>query len=184
MQEYVRTEAALEQQSYQPYVAIQQQTLRSLAERFRFQVPPEDRNLLSRDLANWPPFEDTTESLKRLKAKYMLGILSNIDIDLFALTNKHLGVEFDLIITAEDVRSYKPSHAHFFRAIEQAGIAKDNILHVAQSLFHDAAPAKELGFKFAWINRYHQTRPKDVAMLGEFPDLKALADALILPPGR
>ncbi|GJM24049.1 MAG: haloacid dehalogenase [Phycisphaerae bacterium] len=181
VREYVQIEAAIEQQTYQSYVSIQMQTLESLAKRFRFDVSAEQIGLLSRDIGNWPPFEDTVDSLKRLKSKYMLGILSNIDVNLFALTNKRLGVEFDLIITAEEVHSYKPSHAHFLRAIEQSGIAKDEILHVAQSIFHDAAPADELNFNFAWINRYKQKRPNDVPMLGEFADLKSLANTLLLP---
>ncbi len=184
VQEYVRTEATFEQQAWQPYAKIQRLTLQSLASLHHWPLPDNDADLFSRDLVNWAPFDDTVANLKLLKSQYMLGILSNIDVDLFAETNKHLQVDFDLIITAEDVRSYKPSHAHFLRAVEQSGIPKDGILHVAQSLFHDAAPAADLGFDFIWINRYGQARPNDIPMLGEFSDLASLANKLCESPDR
>lgn len=179
VQEYVRTEASLEQQAYQPYHLIQKTTLQLLADRFRFNVAEESTTKLSEDIGNWPPFTDTIAVLKRLKSRFLLGILSNIDVDLFAQTNKRLEVDFDLIITAEDVCSYKPSHAHFLRASEQTGLEKSEILHVAQSLYHDAQPAEALGFPFIWINRYNQPRPKDVEMLAEFSTLAAFADELL-----
>ncbi len=181
VQEYVQTEAALEQQAYQPYATIQRETVRSLAEHFRLELSPESADMLSRDIGSWPPFVDTKQALTRLKSQFMLGILSNIDVNLFAKTNKQLGIAFDLIVTAEDVRSYKPSHAHFLRAIEQSRLEKGQILHVAQSLFHDATPAAALGFNFAWINRYGQSKPDDIPMIGEFPDLNTLADMLKCP---
>ncbi|HNO76556.1 MAG TPA: haloacid dehalogenase type II [Phycisphaerae bacterium] len=182
VQQYVQTEAAIEQQAYQSYSAIQRQTIHALAERHRLPVSPESADLLSQDIGNWVPFADTIDALKRLKSRFMLGILSNIDIDLFARTNRRLGIEFDLIITAEDVRSYKPSHEHFLRALEQSRLGKGEILHVAQSLFHDAAPAAALCFNFVWINRYNQSKPDDVPMIKELPDLKSLADLLQCPP--
>lgn len=179
MQEYIRTEASLEQQEYKTYVEIQRATLQLLSERLRFKVPPGSANRLSEELPGWPPFSDTVEALKRLKSRYPLGILSNIDTALFAETNKRLGIDFDLLVAAEDVSSYKPSHAHFLRALEQTGLAKHEILHVAQSLFHDAEPASALGIPYIWINRYQQQRPEDVEMLGEFPTLASFADALL-----
>ncbi len=175
--DYIRTEASLEQREYRSYVEIQRRTLESLAEKYHLTIPQGQTDILTRDMALWPPFPDTIHNLKRLKSKFMLGILSNIDVDLFATTNKQLDMDFDLVITAEDVQSYKPSHAHFLRAIEQSAVEKDEILHVAQSVYHDAIPAAALGINFVWINRYGQPRPPNVRMIAEYPDLQSFADA-------
>ncbi len=179
VQEYVRIEASLEQQAYQSYSDIQRTTLKLLGERFRFEVPVECANRLSDDIGDWSPFHDTVAALGELKTRYPLGILSNIDAALFVRTNTRLKIDFDLIVTAEDVRSYKPSHAHFLRAIEQTGLDRQNILHVAQSLYHDAKPAGALGIPFVWINRYNQQRPDGVEMLDQFPDLATFTNALL-----
>ncbi|NOX58791.1 MAG: haloacid dehalogenase type II [Planctomycetes bacterium] len=176
---YIRTEATLEQGAYRPYREIQRITLAQLAERFRFTVPSPKENALSDGIAKWAPFDDTIASLARLKTRYMLGVLSNIDIDLFAASASKLQIPFDLIITAEDVEAYKPSHAHFLRMLQQTGLKRENILHVAQSLYHDAKPAAELGLPFVWINRYGQDRPHDVPMLAEFQSLEDFANTLL-----
>lgn len=105
---------------------------------------------------DWPAFPDSAEALAYLKRHYKLVITSNVDRASFAESNKKLGVEFDAIVTAEDVGSYKPEHAHFHRAFEvlgAMGVAKEKILHTAQSIFHDHIPAKALGLTSIWINR-------------------------------
>ncbi|MCB9850415.1 MAG: haloacid dehalogenase type II [Phycisphaerales bacterium] len=174
---YVRTEAAIEQQGYQPYREVQAATLAMVARDFGLPFADEQRGHLSRSLPDWPPFADTVAALRRLKNRYKLGILSNIDRDLFAGTRQHLDVEFDLIITAEDVRSYKPAHPHFLAMLEHIG-GRERVLHVAQSLYHDARPAGELHLNYVWINRYGGKADKDVKMLAEFANLAELADAL------
>ena len=132
---------------------------------------------------DWVPFSDTVNALKKLKAKFKLAILSNVDDDLFAISAKHLKVKFDYIITAEQIRSYKPSLNNFKFAIKKIGIPKDKILHIAQSLYHDIAPAKELGLSTIWINRrngkegFGATPPASAKPDMEFPDLKSLASA-------
>jgi 2-haloalkanoic acid dehalogenase type II len=96
-------------------------------------------------------------ALAYLKRHYKLVIVSNIDRASFAHSNKKLGVDFDLVITAQDVGSYKPAPAHFERAfadLEALGVPKAKILHTAQSLFHDHVPAKNrFGMTSIWINR-------------------------------
>jgi len=89
----------------------------------------------------------------------------------------HFDVDFDPVVTAEDVRSYKPAHPHFMRVIQQFS-DRNRVLHVAQSLYHDGVPAAELGLNYVWINRYHGKDRQHVPMLGEFPSLAALADEL------
>jgi len=128
-------------------------------------------------LPGWPAFGDTNEALRRLKSKYRLGVLSNIDSDLFAGTVKTFDVDFDFVITAQDVQSYKPAHGHFLTMFDRYG-PKDRVLHVAQSLLHDGGPARELGLAYAWINRYNQRNDSDVTPMIECADLKSLADAI------
>ena len=105
-------------------------------------------------LASWPKFPDTTEALAEMKNRgYKLVILSNTDENFIRQSIETIGVEFDEVITAEAVGSYKPARGHWDRMMETLGVSKDVVLHVAQSYYHDVVPATGLGFKMAWINR-------------------------------
>ncbi len=109
-------------------------------------------------IGSWPVFPDTPPALKYLKKHFSLFILSNVDNKSFAATNRRLEVEFDGIFTAEDIGSYKPADRNFEYMIEKLadfGIKKDEILHTAESLFHDHAPANRHGLKSCWIHRRH-----------------------------
>jgi 2-haloacid dehalogenase len=107
-------------------------------------------------VGDWPAFADTVASLQYLRQHYRLVILSNVDRESFRATNRLLGVTFDAIYTAEDIGSYKPDPRNFTYLIEHlaaVGIARQQILHTAQSLFHDHAPANGVGLASAWIDR-------------------------------
>jgi 2-haloacid dehalogenase len=107
-------------------------------------------------VGEWPAFPDSTEALAYLKRHFKLVILSNVDRASFARSNKKLGVEFDAIYTAEDVGSYKPDPRNFAFMLDRLaalGHQPGNILHVAQSLYHDHAPANRVGLASAWIDR-------------------------------
>jgi 2-haloacid dehalogenase len=109
-------------------------------------------------IGDWPPFPDTIEALHALRRRYRLVILSNVDRQSFAATNQRLGVDFDAIHTAQDIGSYKPDPRNFGWLIERLaedGVQKSDVLHVAQSLFHDHAPANAIGLASAWIDRRH-----------------------------
>ncbi len=106
-------------------------------------------------VVDWPAFPDSAAALARLQARYRLAVITNCDDDLFAASNRRLGVTFDEVITAEQVGAYKPSHRNFEVAFERLGVPRNRILHVAQSLFHDHVPAKALGLRTAWIDRRH-----------------------------
>lgn len=105
----------------------------------------------------WPAFPDTADALRVLKQHYKLVILSNVDRNSFAASNRKLGVEFDAIYTAEDIGSYKPAPANFEYLLEHLrqdlGLDRSNVLHTAQSLYHDHVPAKAYGLANAWIDR-------------------------------
>ena len=128
--------------------------------------------------------------MKELKSRFNLVILSNIDDDLFAQTNRLLGVDFDAVITAEQVRSYKPNKAHFEAALNRLGVDRLRILHVAQSLFHDHVPAKQMGFSSIWINRPSRlpnaglSPPADAAPDLQLPDLRSLVDLIVGAAGN
>jgi len=173
---YVKIEAAVEAEPYRSYREVLAMTLERMAERLHLPLPPDRRDAMSRMLPDWKPFADTNEALLRLKKKFRLGVLSNIDRDLFAGTARHFAVPFDFLICAQDVRSYKPGLAHFERLKQQEG-PLDHVLHVGQSLYHDGAPAEKLGLAFVWINRYNEPSNTSVGPLGEFPDLRSFADA-------
>ncbi|MHC5112487.1 MAG: HAD-IA family hydrolase [Planctomycetota bacterium] len=174
--EYVRAEKEVESETYRRYSDVLADTIRKLGERMKIPVSDEQARALPHYLTQWSPFPDTVEALTRLKSRYRLGILSNIDRDLFAETNKQLQVEFDFIVTAEDVGTYKPHHGHFRQMLTDHA-EKGRVVHVAQSLFHDAVPAGQLGLACVWINRYNEKNESAIGMTGEFPDLASLADA-------
>jgi 2-haloalkanoic acid dehalogenase type II len=107
---------------------------------------------------DWPAFADTAEALRYLKQHTKLAILSNVDNESFSFSNRKLGVTFDAIYTAEDIGSYKPSPRNFeymLEKLEALGIGKSDILHVAESLFHDHKPANDFGLASCWIHRRH-----------------------------
>jgi 2-haloacid dehalogenase len=109
-------------------------------------------------LRDWPAFPDTAAALQYLKRHYRLVILSNVDRASFRFSLPKLGVEFDAVLTAEEIGSYKPDRRNFHYMVDklaEMGVPKERILHTAQSLFHDHVPAKELGLATAWINRRH-----------------------------
>ena len=106
----------------------------------------------------WPAFWDTADALRYLKGHYKLVILSNVNRDSFAESNKRLGVAFDAIVTAEDVGSYKPDPRNFhalLAACEAIGVEKGQILHTAQSITHDIIPGARFGLTTCWIDRRH-----------------------------
>ena len=91
--------------------------------------------------------------MQSLSRKFTLGIISNIDDDLFAETRKKLGAEFAVVVTAQQAGSYKPSHRNFDLALRSSGLQREQMLHAGQSLYHDIAPANTLGFQTVWVDR-------------------------------
>ncbi len=130
---------------------------KAFAEKFDLQTTELLDADFGRSIAHWPAFPDTADALRYLKTRYKLVILSNVSREGFAASNRKLGVEFDAIYTAEDIGSYKPAAANFNylfeRLSEDHGLARSDILHTAQSIYHDHVPAKSFGLANAWIDR-------------------------------
>ena len=172
---YLEAEAAIEGAGYQPYRAV---IVAALRRALQLTGVSGDGELDAvQVVAQWRPFPDTVEALGRLKQRYRLGVLSNVDKELFARTAQLLQVEFDFVIAAEDVRAYKPSHLHFHRLCN-VHAQRDKVVHVAQSLFHDGIPAWQLNLPYIWINRRGQENETKATPVAVFPDLKSLADAV------
>jgi 2-haloalkanoic acid dehalogenase type II len=174
---YVETEAQLESGPYVPYREILATVAERLARRFSLELAAGGGANLAASLPKWKPFADTNAALCRLKDRFRLGVLSNIDRDLFADTARHFPITFDFVVTAEDVRGYKPGPGHF-QALLGRHPELDKVLHVAQSLYHDGRACLRHGLAFAWINRYNDPRDTAVPMLAEFADLRSFAHAV------
>ncbi|MEH1779788.1 haloacid dehalogenase type II [Nostoc sp.] len=183
---FAEFEAELEKGEYIKYREVLKRVVQKFGERFSFEPTADELNSLADSIQHWLPFPDTVEALRALKQKFKLVIISNVDDDLFAFSVKHLEVEFDRIITAEQVKSYKPSLNNFRFAIERINLPLEQILHVAASLYHDIVTAKTLGISTVWVNRradQNRVSPTGSAVSQpdlEVPDLKTLA-ALVSP---
>ncbi len=169
-------ESDVQAERYRSYAEVLTLTLERLANDVGYGIPEGQSGVLPRSLPDWPPFPEVPEALAELRSRgWSLAILSNSDRDLIAASQKKLGVPFDLVVVAEDVRSYKPEHGHW-RRFDELTADREHHVHVAASLFHDVAPARELGLKSVWINRLEEDSAyaPDV----ELPDLSGLPDAL------
>jgi 2-haloacid dehalogenase/putative hydrolase of the HAD superfamily len=177
LQAYMAVEREVEAGSYRPYREVLAESARRVAARLGWRLDPARAGFLADSVPGWVPFPDTNAALERLRAAgYALGILSNIDDDLLAATRRHFTVGFELVVTAQQVRSYKPASPHFEAARRTIGDRR--WLHVGQGYFHDMVPARALGLPTAWINR-NGDAPFDGGRADrEFPTLTELADWL------
>ena len=152
---HAELESAAEQGPYTPYRQLLATVLRGFGERLGFIPSAIEQSRFADSVGDWPPFPDTRVALRALQRRFRLAIISNTDDDLFARSNQQLEVTFDWIVTAQQVKSYKPSLNNFRQALERIRVPKEQVLHVAQSLFHDHVPAKQLGLETVWVNRRH-----------------------------
>lgn len=165
------------QNPYRRYCEVLAQVVQGFGERLGFEVSEDEAQCLPQSVKHWLPFPDTVASLEKLKGRYKLAIISNTDDDLFAGTARHLKVNFDEVITAEQAKAYKPSEAPFRLALERLGLSQNRVLHVGQSIYHDVLPAKSLGIATALVFRrgYGATRAVEGEADVIVPDLKTLA---------
>ena len=138
------------------YSALLAEVYGRLTTQFERPADPAAAAAFGNSVGNWPAFPDSAEALAYLKQHFRLVILSTVDRQSFARSNGRLGVEFDHIFTAEEIGSYKPDPRNFRYLLDrlgEQGVAKGQLLHVAQSLFHDHVPANAFGIASAWIDR-------------------------------
>jgi len=178
---YSELESQAEAGEYMEYKAVLRRVLEGFGSRLGFEPSSFELDGFSTSVRVWPAFPDSPTALQALHQKYRLAILSNVDDDLFAFSQQRLQVNFDWVITAQQARSYKPSLNNFHFALNRLKLPKEKVLHVAQSLFHDIAPAKSLGLATVWVNRrgakpgFGATPPAQALPDLEVPDLQSLA---------
>ena len=178
-------EAALEAGPYLRYREILAEASRRVARDLGVEPSEEEVAAFAGSVGEWPAFPDSALALARLKTQFKLGVITNCDDDLFALSNRRLEVEFDWVVTAQQAGSYKPDPRNFELAFERMGLPRERILHVAQSLFHDHVTAKALGLTTVWIDRrrdrpgFGATPPADAKPDLTLPDMASLAEAAL-----
>jgi 2-haloalkanoic acid dehalogenase type II len=166
---YHVVERELEADGMRSYREVPTEAMRGLA------APPEEEAALARSLPEWRPFPEVPQALEATRARgWKLAILSNTDRDFIEASMERLGVPFELAIVASEISSYKPALGHW-RAFEER-IGRPPDVHVAASLYHDVAPANELGLQSIWINRLAEA--PEPAPTRELPDLSGLPETL------
>ena len=183
---YAEFEGEAERGAFQNYKSILRGVMDRFAKHLNVDFDDAERESLVESIKRWQPFPDTVEALRTLKKRFKLAVISNTDDDIFSFTQQQLVVKFDYIITAEQVKSYKPSLNNFHSALKRIGVPTEHIVHVAQSLYHDVAPANQLGLRSVWVDRYGKRRqgatlPSNAKPTIVVPDLRSLADLAGVP---
>lgn len=138
---------------YRTYREVLAEVMDEFDRHFMLALAAVEHDALADSIPLWPAFADTSAALHRIKRRAKIGVLSNVDDDLFASVRPNLGVDLDLLVTAQLCRSYKPAGKHWKVARALTQLPREKILHVAESRFHDIAPAKAMGFSTVWVNR-------------------------------
>ena len=161
-------------ESFLKYREVLRRVMELMGSELEIELSESELGCLADTLPDWPVFPDTVGALRALKERYRLAVISNVDDDLFAGTAEALEVEFDAVVTAEQVGSYKPDMRNFEVARERMGVEKERWLHVAESRYHDIGPANRLGIASVWVNRADRgggTRRSDAVPDVEVADL-------------
>ena len=190
LREYARHEAAVAREHPRTlYPEVLAQAFARTGRALGAEVDEGWRQHLGGSVPDWPAFEDSAEALASLAEHFSLIILSNVHRDGFAASNRRLHMTPAAVVTAQDVGAYKPADPHFLAldaTLRDLGVAREEHLHVAQSLFHDHAPAARRGIDSVWINRRHASpgwgatpEPQDRwSYLAEYPSMAAFAEAV------
>lgn len=150
---YSTIEPEIQAGEYRAYREVLREVLARIAGHYGFALASREEDRLAESVQRWPAFADTRQAFAALGERFTLAVLSNIDDDLFAGSVPHLGREPDWLVTAEYCRSYKPDPRHFRVGLALLGLSPEQVVHVAQSRFHDIGPARSLGFRTVWVNR-------------------------------
>ena len=178
LERYHELEPEVQRQAYVSYREVLTLTLERLAADERLAIPEGEADALAKALPAWEPFPEVPGALEEMRRRgWRLAILSNSDRDLIAASRERIGVPFDRAIVAEEIQSYKPNHGHWEAFFARTDADRARHVHVAASLFHDVAPANELGLNSVWINRLGE-EPGGNEPTRELPDLSRLPDTL------
>jgi 2-haloacid dehalogenase len=155
---FMETQQEIMSGSYELYAEVQRRTAVRVAEQLGWELEPVRSSFLPNSIPSWPPFRDTNALLERLKKKFQIGLISNIDDKLLGATRRHFRVDFDLVVTAQQVRSYKPDPAHFKECKRRIG-SKTRWVHIATGLETDVLPCIKLKTPVIWVDRHKQGFP-------------------------
>jgi 2-haloacid dehalogenase len=160
--------------SYELYAEVLRRTAVRVAQELGWDLEPSRSNFLPASVPRWPPFRETNAQLERLGKKFELGVLSNVDDKLLGATRRHFRVDFDLVVTAQQVRSYKPDPAHFKECQRRIG-GKSGWVHIASGYETDVVPALKAKVPVIWVNR----KGRELAQGEKKPteEVKTLRDA-------
>jgi 2-haloacid dehalogenase/putative hydrolase of the HAD superfamily len=139
--------------SYELYAEVLRRTAVQVAKELGWSLEPSRAGFLPDSVQRWPAFKETNPALAKVKKKYSVGLISNIDDKLLGLTRRHIPLDFDLVVTAQQVRSYKPDPAHFTECERRIG-SKKGWVHVAASYYHDVEPCVKKKIPVIWVNRH------------------------------
>lgn len=153
LEAFGRHESELEAGTYKPYRAVLGGVLTAMLAHFGEVPSAAEVATFGGSVADWPAFPDSAAALARLHERFRLGVITNCDDDLFAASERRLGLAFDWVVTAQQAKRYKPNPRGFELMFERVGLPPRRILHVAQSLFHDHVTAKRLGLSTVWVDR-------------------------------
>lgn len=162
-----------EEVPYKPYREVLRATMRRIGEAFGVGLSQAECDALPHSLRDWRAFAETPAALQALASRYALGVISNVDDDLFAYTRPKLGVDLNRFVSAQFCRSYKPALRNFRVMLAALELEPRQVLHVAESLFHDVAPASTLGIPTVWVNhRGGRDRAAASRIADAIPDLE------------
>ena len=184
LETYGEVEGELESGRYLAYREVLSCSVQEVGSRLGAKISADEGREFAESLTRWEPFADTVSNLEKLSRRFRLGIISNVDDDLFGVTRKKLKVSFDPVVTAQQVESYKPAHRNFEEMLRRSGLKKEQILHAGQSVYHDIVPANALGIRNVWVNRPSirpgsgATRPAAARPAAEVHSLAELASLL------
>jgi 2-haloacid dehalogenase len=178
MQLHRRIEGEIERnEPYRPYREVLAESLRRMAAALGLSLAAGDEHILAATLPFWPLYPDTNAALIELKAQgWKLAILSNVDRDLIQGTLRHFDVVFDLVITAQDVSSYKPADLHAKRFLELSRVDVRDWLYAAVNHEYDLIPGRALGAGCVWINRDAETTDDDGFLVGNLSGMAQLPE--------
>jgi 2-haloacid dehalogenase len=181
LERYHEVERELQQDGSLSYRAVLTEVLIRLAQEEDLAMPEGESDALARSLPDWEPFPEVHDALAELRHRgWSLVILSNSDRDLISASMRRIGVPFEFAVVAGEIGSYKPAPAHWEQFFEKTTADKEHHVHVAASLHHDIAPARELGLRSVWINRLDEKpEPKPDRELRDLSELPDTLDELV-----
>ena len=153
---FIEIQRDIQRGSYELYAEVLRRTAVRVAGELGWELEPSRSNFLPNRVPAWGPFRETNAQLERFAKKYEIGIISNIDDKLLGATRRHFRVDFDLVVTAQQVRSYKPDPAHFKEAERRIG-GKKGWVHIASSYYYDVEPCLKAKVPVIWVNRNKET---------------------------